>query len=248
VLKSCIYRGRIGHRRLRPTRNEFNYSLFMMYIDLDEVDTLFDRYWFWSVKKAAPARFRREDHVGDPSRPLADVIRDLVHEQAGERPCGPIRLLTHLRYFGYCFNPISVYYCFDDGDNLEYVVLEVSNMPWKEMQCYVLSDFRERPDGVRHYRFDKSMHVSPFMPMDMEYRCALRPPGEELHLALQNRRAGRRVFDANLSLERLPISGPALALTLLTNPLMTLKVSSLIHWQAARLFIRGLPVFRRPAT
>ena len=128
-MHSCIYKGQVSHRRFYPARHDFRYSLFMMYVDLAELDTLFDPYWFWSAHRAAPARFRRSDHCGDATVPLDRTVRDLVEAQAGFRPAGPIRLLTHFSYFGYNFNPMSAYYCFDQGETLEAVVLEVSNMP-----------------------------------------------------------------------------------------------------------------------
>jgi len=244
--KSCIYRGQVSHRRFSPARNDFRYAQFMMYLDLAELDTLFDRFWFWSAKRWAPAWFRRRDHAGSSDQPLDESIRDLVERESGLRPSGPIRLLTHLRYSWHCFNPISIYYCFDTNEQLEAVVLEVSNTPWKEMRCYVLTD-PERPDrDSRRYAFTKHLHVSPFMPMDIGYRCKLRAPDDKLLFSLENWREGARIFDAHLNLTRVPISSAALAETLLTDPLITLRVVSLIHWQAIRLWFKRVPFYPHP--
>lgn len=232
---------------MRPVEHEFSYRLFMMYLDLAELDTVFDGRWLWSTKSAAPARFRREDHLGDPQRPLDECVREHVFEQSGATIEGPIRLLTHLQYFGYCFNPVSFYYCFDRADTrVEAIVAEVNNTPWGERHCYVLRDDSERLG--RHQRFEpvKSMHVSPFMPMDVNYDWRFRAPDERLTVHMENHRDGNKVFDATLDLQRKPLSGPALAGALASHPFMTGKVLAAIHWQALKLWLKGSPVHDHP--
>lgn len=213
----------------------------MMYLDLAELPAVFDPYWLWSARRPAPAWFRRADHHGDPRQDLDTAIRDLVAGKTGERPTGPVRLLTHLRYFGYVFNPISIYYCFDTAEQLRQLVLEVSNTPWRETRCYVLP-----ADSAAQQEFAKTLHVSPFMPMDMHYRCRHRPPGETLNFALENWQGSTRVFDAHLDLRRAPLTAPNLRRALARDPLMTLRVTSLIHWQAARLWWKRTPLFPHP--
>jgi hypothetical protein len=242
-MHSCIYQGRVSHRRFEPVRHDFRYSIYMLYVDLAELPELFDRFWLWSARSPAPAWFRRADHYGDASTPLDESIRTLVASEAGFRPAGPIRLLTHFRYFGHCFNPLSAYYCFGTGGELEAVVLEVSNMPWREMHPYVLTRGSPIANGGFKFDFAKTFHVSPFLPMDMGYRCRLAPPGERLALALENWREGKRSFDAHLSFERVPISARSLARVLATDPLATLRVTALIHWQALRLWRKRAPVY-----
>src|SRR5690348_3921415 len=101
-MHSCLYEGWVRHRRLdRP--HEFRYRLYMTYLDLEELDEVFARRWFWSTGRWAPVRFRRTDYLGDPSIPLADAVRDRVQDEFGVRPKGPIRMLTHLSHFGYVF-------------------------------------------------------------------------------------------------------------------------------------------------
>ena len=216
-MHSAIYRGWLRHRRFAPRRHAFRYALFMVYLDLAELDEAFRGRWLWR----AFARFRREDHLGDHAVPLDQAVRDLVERESGRRPAGPIRLLTHLRYFGYVFNPVSFYYCFGpDGERVEAVVAEVTNTPWGERCCYVL--------GPRRTTTPKAMHVSPFMPMDLSYDWRFTAPLERLaaHMALE--RHGERVFDATLALKRAPLSSRAL----LAFPLMTLQVVAAIHWEA----------------
>ena len=187
-MDSCIYEGRVRHTRREPVTHQFNYRLFMMYLDLDELPTLFNRRWFWSASRPALARFRRDDHFGPGDKPFADVIRDLVESDTGKRPDGPIRLLTNLSYFGYCFNPVSFYYCFAaDGEAVEYIVSEVNNTPWGERDTYVL-DCQHEESSTEFWRFHpkKKMHVSPFMPMDVEYDWALSRPNDKLSIHMAN--------------------------------------------------------------
>ncbi len=247
-MKSCIYEGLVRHARTVPVVHRFRYRVFMMYLDLGELPDLFERRWLWSAERPAAARFRREDYLGPADRPLDDAVRDLVEAEAGFRPRGPVRLLTNLRYFGYGFNPVSYYYCFaEDGESIEAFVAEVTNTPWGEKDTYVLPARRARhADGVKWFRDDKKMHVSPFMPMDMQYDWCFTDPAEKLTVCMANSRENKRIFHASVILKRTEISGRSLARVLITFPLMTLKIIAAIHWQALRLWIKGSPVYAHP--
>jgi hypothetical protein len=122
----------------------------MLYLDLDELPRLFEGRWLWSVNRRNIAEFRRSDYLGDPTRPLKDCVLDEVEKATAERPRGAVRLLTHLRYFGHCFNPVSFYYCFDvegAGERLHSIVAEITNTPWKERHRYVLA-LRDGEQGL----------------------------------------------------------------------------------------------------
>jgi len=233
---------------MAPVRHEFSYRMFMLYLDLSELPSLFDRRWFWSASRPACARFRREDHFGDPAVPLSTSVRDLVARETGQRPAGPIRLLTHLRYFGHVFNPVSFYYCFDEDDSqVETIVAEVNNTPWGEQHCYVLpQSMNTGENGHGRYFPEKVMHVSPFMEMDVDYDWRFNAPGQALTVHMENARQGRKIFDATLVLERKEVNGPALAYALAAYPLMTIKVVAAIYWQALRLWLKGTPLHDHP--
>lgn len=246
-MKSCVYEGTVRHRRFTPIRHEFRYRIFLLYLDLDELPGVFDGRWLWSARRAAPAWFRRADYLGDPAVPLADAVRDLVVARGGKRPAGPIRLLTHLRYWGYLQNPVSFYYCFDPtGTTVETVVAEVTNTPWNERHAYVV----EAKAGSSHLRasMPKVFHVSPFIPMDQRYDWRLSVPGERLHVGMTNLQAGERTFDATLALRRAPLTGPVLAGCLARHPWMTASVVAGIYRQAFRLWRRGVPFHPHPKT
>ena len=245
-MNSAIFEGQVRHRRFAPREHAFTFRMFMMYLDLDELDTVFAGRWFWSTRRRALARYRRSDHLGSPKVPLGEAVRELVARATGTRPRGPVRLLTHLSYFGYCFNPVSFYYCFDEaGEALETIVAEVNNTPWGERHCYVLAP--GATDGtMQRYAPEKAMHVSPFMPMDVTYDWRFRTPGERLSVHMENARDGAKTFDATLQLERREISGHSLAGVLARYPFMTLRVIIAIHWQALRLWLKRVPVYDHP--
>lgn len=244
---SAIYTGWVGHRRFLPAPHAFSYRLFMMYLDLDELPGLFDGRWFWSARGPNIAWFKREDYYGDPALTLKTAIADLVHRETGRRPSGPIRLLTHMRYFGHCFNPVSFYYCFDqDGRTLQAIVAEITNTPWKERHAYVLDCVRGREHKRYRFGFSKDFHVSPFMPMEIEYDWGFNDPADLLHVHMRNLQNDGKVFDATLELKRKPLNGLELAKVLVGYPWMTLKVVFAIYWQALRLWMKKVPFYVHP--
>jgi len=252
TLHSAIYEGVVRHRRREPVRHEFRYRLYMMYLDLDELaalDRLFAGTGLWSRRRFAPVWFRRRDHLGDPEQPLVEAARDLVLAHTGTRPAGPIRLLTHCRTFGYCFNPVSFYYCFDRGGRaLETVIAEITNTPWGERFSYVLGASENVGTAAgQRFRFRKSFFVSPFMDMDVEYDWRFLVPGRRLLVHMENRKADGRYFDATLALARRELTRRRLAGALLRHPLMTLRVTGAIHLEALKLLRKRVPTHVHPA-
>ena len=246
---SCIYEGWVYHRRKSPQAHRFGYRIFFAFLELDALPDLFDSVPLWSARRPALAWFRRQDHLVGRHNNLAEDIRDLVETQTGRRPAGSVFLLTHLRYFGYVFNPISVYYCYDAAGQLTDLVLEVTNTPWGERHWYVLPETANRAKAPerRSHRMSKAMHVSPFMPMDMSYRLRATVPGQRLTLSLSNWRRGKAVFQADMALTRKAFRPATLNLMLLTFPFLTLRVTMAIHWQALKLWLKKMPLFTHPS-
>jgi uncharacterized protein len=247
-MHSAVYSGWVRHRRHEPQPHEFRYRLFMMYLDLAELPTLFDPFWCWSTRRSALARFHRGDYHGDAQLTLDAAVRSTVAKETGIAPTGPIRLLTHLRYFGHVFNPVSFYYCFDAaGERVETILAEITNTPWKERHAYVLPVATGKRTGqITRFEFGKTFHVSPFWPMDMRYDWRLSEPEARLQIHMENWREERRAFDATMSLERREVSSASLARALIGHPLMTATVVSGIYWQALRLWLKRTPFFTHP--
>ena len=247
-MNSAIFEGSVKHRRKDPVAHEFRYGMFMLYLDLAELDQVFSKRWFWSAKRWALARFRREDHFGDSALSLEQCAREKVEAATGKRPEGAICLLTNLSYFGYCFNPVSFYYCYDKENTVvEAIIAEVNNTPWGERTLYVLPGLQaQETPGQLEFTPDKVMHVSPFMSMDVDYRWRFLAPAEKLTVYMESNRSGKKIFDASLNLQRTEINGSSLARILTFHPFMTLKVIIAIHWQALRLWLKGAPVHDHP--
>lgn len=248
-MHSALYTGQLRHRRFAPRAHQFSYRLFMMYVDLAELDQIFRGRWLWSARRPAPAWLRRADYIGDPRLSIDTVVRDRVAAQSGMRPTGPIRMLTHLRHFGIGFNPVTFYYCFDAADTrVESIVAEITNTPWKERHAYVLTDpMAETRTRVLRYRFAKTFHVSPFMPMEMQYDWRFGTPGKCLTVNMQNHQHGERLFDATLDLSRREIGAAALARALVAFPFMTATVLAGIYTQALKLWIKRIPFHAHPS-
>lgn len=266
--RSAFFEGFVRHRRRTPRGREFTYRMFLVYLDLDELPEVLDRLPLWSGQSPALAFFRRSDYLGAPRRPLRDAISDRVAEETGVRPRGPIRMLTHLRYFGYCFNPVTFYYCFDpSGDHVETIVAEIENTPWGERHAYVL-DARSRPNEdrggfpdpprprrtethrqrtVHRFRFHKAFHVSPFQSMDLDYDWRFREPGERISIHMRSHENGSHAFDVTLALQRVPMTRLNGALLLAKYPFLTLRTVMAIYWQALRLRLRGFRFYSHPS-
>ena len=244
---SAVYEGWVIHRRRRPVEHEFRYRIFMPLFDLDELPELLDPFPLWSARRPAPAWFRRDDFLGDPSTPIAEAARALTSERVGRRPTGPIRLLAHPRYLGVGFNPVSFLFCHRGSGELDSVIAEVTNTPWGDRHAYVLEpgDGRRKPTGP-WVGTRQAMHVSPFMGMDQRYEWWTTVPGERLRLGFRSREAGEVVFEATLSLRRREIDRRLMARLLLTYPPMTIATLTRIYLQALRLRIKGLPWYARP--
>ena len=271
-MHSALYIGRIRHRRFTPRFHHFVYLLPFFYLDLSEVRQIFRRKFLMTTRGPSILAFRRRDYLGDPAVDLATCVREVVEAKTGHRPCGPIRVLTQLSYFGFCFNPISLYYCFrDDQTEIpEFVVAQVTNTPWRQTHVYVVqnedalssdsetllkgevlspsSRAKQSPD-LKRFKVPKDFHVSPFMPMLMNYHWSLKGPGRTISVRMENRAAGepRPIFEATMALKRVRLSAVSIVKVLLRFPLLTMRPYIAIYWQALQLFVKGVPYIPHPS-
>jgi DUF1365 family protein len=240
MISSCVYDAEVRHRRGAP-EHVVRHSYVLALLDLDELPGVVRSRRWWS-DRPAPVWFRRQDYLEGSDRPLRDALGDLVEERLGRRPAGPVRMLTQLRTLGWLFNPLTTYYCLTpDGERLDVLVLEVTNTPWHERSWYVLDG-----DDVsgRGTPFAKDHHVSPFLPMDLIYRCRAPIPGDRLALRLELSRSipdggSERVLDVDLTGERRALGEPATRRTAVRRALQTVGVSAAIHAHAAVLAAKG---------
>jgi DUF1365 family protein len=241
---SCLYEGTIRHRRRAP-QTEFSHRLTLAYVDLDELPGLLGG----RLVRPRPGllRFRRRDYLGDPRAPLADAVRERVQTLSGSRPDGPIRLLTQLRAWGLCFNPVSFYYCLDSsGTHVQTVLAEVTNTPWGERHSYLLHGPED--GGVLSGRFAKQLHVSPFMGMDHTYEARATEPDRSLSVHIESLRDGTAVFDATLAMKRVALNRRSAAGLTVRYPAASARVLALIYGHAIGLKFAGARVHPHPTT
>ena len=261
---SAIYEGTVRHRRYEPKAHRLSYRLFMLALDLDELDVVFNgpSRLLWSAGRFNVACLLRKDHFGDPGKTIKEAVLDRVEEETGSRSAGRVVMLAHLRTFGYVMNPATFFYCYGKDDQLDAIAVEIHNTPWGERHVYVLptaepasaggsTDNSVKPPKTSHrFRFKKDFHVSPFMPMHHEYDWRFNAPGSDtgdpLIVSMKNLDQGRRVFDASLSLSRKPITSVRLNLMLLKYPLITVKVALAIYFNALLLWLKRVPFVSHP--
>jgi uncharacterized protein len=246
-MESGLYVGKLRHRRFSPKAHDFSYPVFMALLDVDRLPELMRvsplsgyNQWNWTS-------YCERDHFGDPKISLRERLKIDAERNGVELPGGPIFLLTHLRYLGYVFNPVSFYYCYDGAGNLQTMLAEVNNT-FGETHNYWLDASKRQPSATgQRYTTPKRMHVSPFMDMRMRYDWIFTPPGERLVAQVNTVADDKPFFDATLKLERREWSRRELYRTLAGFPFMTMRVVGAIHWEALKLWVKGVPVFSHVA-
>jgi len=243
-----IYTGTVRHRRYTPFESEFSYPVFMLYLDINDLENVINKSIFWNINKPAVVSFNRKDFHGTEEVDLDTAVRNTVENKVGSRPEGKIRMLAHLRYFGYCFNPVTFYYCFNrNDDSVDYILAEVANTPWKERHAYVLSSSQESDKSEIRLSMEKELHVSPFWGMDHMYDWVFSSPKDKLNVFMKNFKDGKHVFDANLSMDRTEMTKRNLLKSVFRFPFMTIKVVFWIHFQAFILWLRGATFYTHPS-
>lgn len=239
--RSGLYRGQVIHARLRPRRHNLRYRVFSLLIDLDEAEALSQRSSIFGFNRWAPISIWEKDLGDGRSRGLRDWVEDVL-AQAGLAITHPrIDILCYPRLFGFVFNPLTVYYCSDAGGVVRALIYEVSNT-FGERWIYVLRTSEAK--GPFRHDCAKQFYVSPFMPMDCHYHFHVVEPGDHVMLRIDETDSEGLLLRAVFAGERHEFTNRELWAALFHYPLMTLKVVGAIHWEALRLLLKKVPVFR----
>lgn len=243
---SALYRGGVMHRRLRPRAHQLNYRVFWLLLDLAEIDGLDRRLRLFSRNRFNLLSFHDRDHGDGSGTALRPHIEDFLMRAGIDIGDGPIRLLTMPRVLGYVFNPISLYYCHQADGRLAAMVYEVTST-FGVRHAYVIPVPNvDQAAGLIRQGAAKALYVSPFMEMEMDYAFRGHAPGERLDLTIDGLDAEGVLITAAMSGERRPLQDRQLWAAALALPLMTLKVMAAIHWEALKLWLKGVRLTRQP--
>ncbi len=242
-LKSCLYECSVTHQRLRPFKYGFRHRVFTFCLDLDEIAQISRESRLFRHNRAGVFSFYDSDHLGFQSENLRERVEAYTRAHGVETTACRIELVTHLRVFGYVFNPVSFYFCTDASGRPVCAIAEVGNT-FGEMKPYFLGP-ETLKDGSFILRTTKYFYVSPFIEMDSEFEFRLKPPSEQMHLSVNGYSLGKPLLIATMIGQRRPLNDAQLCRYALKFPLVTVKVIGLIHWHALRLYLRKLPFYRK---
>ena len=242
TLRSALYAGQVVHRRLAPRGHLFRYKVFSALLDLEELEDMHRRLWLFSVNRFNLFSFFERDHGAESAGGLKRHIEEMVSDAGLRIRGGRIALLCYPRVLGYAFNPLSVYFCFDAADHLAALVYEVTNT-FGERHRYVFAvDGAE--DGPLRHACEKSLYVSPFIGMEATYRFAIVPPSQKLAISIREEEAGTPILNASFTAEKAAMSDRTLARFALRYFAMGFKIIAGIHWEALKLWRKGIRVHR----
>lgn len=243
----AVYIGHVGHQRYTPKRHGFGYQLSQWWLDLDDLATAGNNSRLLRVDGGFAAfSFRQADYLRDEPREsnesLADCVRRKMSELAERDLTGRVYLLGNVRCFGVYFSPLNCYYLENDDGEFTHILAEVSNTPWNERHYYLLA----LDQALEH---EKAFHVSPFNPIDMDYRWRLELPkfvadsslGVQIELWRQD-----KIFTASMRLKRMPLNRSSIRYVFKQTPWMTAKAVAAIYWQALRLIVKRVPFYGHP--
>lgn len=250
-MNSCLYKATVMHHRLEPKQHRFHYNVFMFYIDLDEIDILTKKIGMLSKNKFNFFSIRDNEHLQlpidnpDKTKTIKEQIIRYLSENEIEFSNGRIMLLTNLNVLGYNFNPVSFYFCFDKKNNPICAIAEVGNT-FNEIKPYLLTGENLSGDSY-HLNTTKYFYVSPFIDHDVNFDFNLAIPNEKLNIRIDDYKNEQRFFISTLTGTQKPLNTINLLWYSIRFPFITLKIITLIHWNAVKLWMKKIPYHKKPA-
>ena len=239
--RSALYRGVVTHERLRPKRHRLSYRVFWLLADIDRLDEDIAGLRLLRRNRWGLLSFHDRDHGDGSQSSLRAQVEAKLARAGAPRADGPILLLTMPRVLGYVFNPISVYYCHDASGALVANIYEVTSTFGVRHSYVAAVEHADRATGRIRQSADKALHVSPFMPMEVAYAFNGAAPGERLALAVNCADAEGPLLNTAIAARRRPLTDREILGAWLSHPLLTLKVIAGIHWEALRIWLKGVP-------
>lgn len=250
AMRSALFHGKVRHTRVRPKAHRLQYSVFSMLIDLDELEALDRKFWGFGVNRPSLISFRERDHgksFGEQGTPLKERVRTMLREAGHETgPNSGISVLCYPRILGYVFNPLTVYYVRDEKGVLQTIIYEVVNT-FKERHFYLLPvahDGAPNDEQEIAQTVDKQMYVSPFSPLEGHYDFKMRAPDRTVLASVRLSDGEGPLLLATFEGRREELTRSSILKAWARYPLMTLKVTVAIHYEALKLFVKRVPVFR----
>jgi len=252
-----LYNGVVSHTRNSPTLHRFQYSIFQIWLDVEQPQLVDKISRFWSSNKANLVRFKRQNYLPSTTEQTLGIHQQACHlikQQTGKSFNGKIYLLSNLNYWGYCYNPVSFYCCYNDSGQLIYILSEIHNTPWGERFTYVhdvarknhSSQTQNGDSDTLQFEFDKQFHVSPFMPMNLEYQWKFTITHEQVFISMNLKQEKQSIFNATLKLQGQALDRRTANQIPFRYPFACLKVISAIYWNAFRLWLKRIPFYEHP--
>jgi DUF1365 family protein len=253
-----LFEGHIVHHRKSPVKHSLGYPMIQVWLNVAKLSEVDEVSRWWSSSRFNLVQFRRSDYLPG-NEDLYNQVKSLIRERCNRDFHGEVYLLANLRYWGVCYNPACFYCCYEDGQ-LVYFLCEVHNTPWGERFTYIhklnktlvksphLTDQLLADSGRQTCRFKKSLHVSPFMPMELDYQWNYQVNDDKFVISMHLHDQEKTVFSSTLKLDGRPLNQREASLIPFRYPLLCIKVILRIYWNALVIWLKGVPFLTHPNT
>ena len=242
INNSCIYIGSVIHKRFKPKKHFFKYSVFSLFLDLDEISLLNEKILFFSYNKFNILSFFDKDHGYRDGSSIKDWLIQVLQKKNISTRNIKIKILCYPRIFGYVFNPLSIFFIYDSDSNPIAILYEVKNT-FGEQHTYVFKIDVKNKQIFNNCK--KKFYVSPFMDLESKYFFKVLIPNERLSVIIDQRDKEGKLLFASQDGERVKLSSKNLLKSYLKHPLMTLKIISAIHFEAFKLWLKGIKLVKK---